>query len=67
MTDPPVPTAIHELTALDRCDRCGAQAFVMTRLNGRDLLWCAHHFKDHAAKLALAGALIVADDRKQVK
>ena len=40
------------LTAADRCDRCGAQAYVRVTLNtGGELLFCAHHGKAHADKL----------------
>ncbi|GAB2751473.1 hypothetical protein [Sinomonas atrocyanea] len=33
------------LTAIDRCDRCGAQAYVRVVLetSGGELLFCAHH------------------------
>lgn len=35
------------LTALDRCDRCGAQAYVRVTLgSGMDLLFCGHHFAE---------------------
>jgi hypothetical protein len=41
------------LTALDLCDRCGAQAFVRVVLpGGGDLLFCAHHGRRHADALA---------------
>ncbi len=40
------------LSAADRCDRCGAQAYVrVTLASGFDLLFCAHHSKEHADKL----------------
>jgi hypothetical protein len=40
------------LTALDRCDRCGAQAYVRVVLAaGGDLLFCGHHFREHEARL----------------
>ena len=40
------------LSAADRCDRCGAQAYVrVTLVSGFDLLFCAHHSKEHADKL----------------
>ena len=40
------------LTALDRCDRCGAQAYVRVRLAaGGELLFCGHHFREHEARL----------------
>jgi len=34
----------YQLTALDRCDRCGSQAWVKaTGVNG-ELLFCSHHY-----------------------
>ena len=40
------------LTALDRCDRCGAQAYVRVSLTaGGELLFCGHHFREHEARL----------------
>ncbi|MFX4270900.1 DUF7455 domain-containing protein [Propionibacteriaceae bacterium Y1685] len=39
------------LTAADRCDRCGAQAYVRVTLPSGELLFCAHHGKEHADKL----------------
>jgi hypothetical protein len=42
----------RELTAMDRCDRCGAQAYVRTVLgSGSELLFCAHHWHDNEARL----------------
>jgi hypothetical protein len=41
------------LTALDLCDRCGAQAYVRVLLpNSGELLFCAHHGREHAEALA---------------
>jgi hypothetical protein len=41
------------LTAADRCDRCGAQAYVRVLLNNSgELLFCAHHSRQHASALA---------------
>ena len=41
------------LTALDVCDRCGAQAYVRVLLaNGGELLFCGHHARKHAEALA---------------
>jgi hypothetical protein len=52
---PPVDTALAPgpaLTALDRCDRCGAQAYVRVELDsGSELLFCAHHGREHADRL----------------
>jgi hypothetical protein len=35
------------LTAQDRCDRCGAQAKVRVEFKASDLLFCAHHARQH--------------------
>jgi len=36
----------------DRCDRCGAQAYVRVLLPGHlELLFCAHHHRQHASAL----------------
>ena len=40
------------LTAADRCDRCGAQAYVRVVLGAGELLFCAHHARAHADKFA---------------
>jgi hypothetical protein len=40
------------LTASDRCDRCGAQAYLRVNLaSGGELLFCAHHAREHGEKL----------------
>jgi hypothetical protein len=40
------------LTAVDRCDRCGARAYVRALLtSGGELLFCAHHGREHLPKL----------------
>lgn len=41
-----------ELTVADRCDRCGAQAYIRARLiAGGELLFCAHHGREHLPAL----------------
>jgi hypothetical protein len=51
--------APNALTALDRCDRCGAQAYVRVMLPaGGELLFCAHHFRAHEDKLRLSAAAV---------
>ena len=42
----------YELTALDRCDSCGAQAYVRVVVNNSELLFCAHHGKKYQEKLS---------------
>ena len=40
------------LSAADRCDRCGAQAYLRVELqSGGELLFCAHHAREHGDKL----------------
>ena len=39
------------MTALDRCDACGAQAYVRVQLETGELLFCAHHARKHADAL----------------
>jgi len=40
------------LTAADRCDRCGARAYVRVLLpDFQELLFCAHHNRQYAAAL----------------
>lgn len=46
------------LNALDRCDRCGAQAYVRATLAGGELLFCAHHGKEYGEKLAAVATRI---------
>jgi hypothetical protein len=54
------------LNASDRCDRCGAQAYVrVTLANGFDLLFCAHHGKEHADKLKQV-ALKIHDESERI-
>jgi len=48
-----VTTALAtSLSAADRCDRCGAQAYIRVSLiSGGELLFCAHHGREHADRL----------------
>jgi hypothetical protein len=53
------------LTAADRCDRCGAQAYLRVELqSGGELFFCAHHAREHGAALKeIAVALIDETDK----
>ncbi|CAN5624940.1 hypothetical protein BH24ACT13_BH24ACT13_03170 [soil metagenome] len=45
-------TLAPELRTTDRCDRCGAQAYIRVRLvSGGELLFCAHHGRKYEAGL----------------
>lgn len=54
-----------ELTAADRCDRCGAQAYIRARLiSGGELLFCAHHGREHIP--ALVGLADIHDESERL-
>ncbi|MBJ7433558.1 MAG: hypothetical protein RLZZ441_93 [Actinomycetota bacterium] len=56
-THSPSETATaHELSALDRCDSCGAQAYVRVRIRSGELFFCGHHASE--VKPALAPAAL---------
>jgi hypothetical protein len=42
----------HQLSALDRCDACGAQAYIRVVVSSGELLFCAHHGRKHQEKLS---------------
>lgn len=51
-----------DFLANDRCDRCGAQAHSLARMNGKpELLFCSHHFREHYGKLLDDGWEVVCD------
>lgn len=50
---------VEPLTAVDRCDRCGAQAYVhVTMSAGNELLFCAHHGREYTPELKKLDAVI---------
>jgi hypothetical protein len=56
-----MPTAeLSRLSSLDRCDRCGAQAYVQVELvEGAELLFCGHHARQYEDKLREVAILIL--------
>ncbi len=53
------------LNSLDRCDRCGAQAYVRAILvSGGQLLFCSHHAKSYAEGLKPVVAAIQDETQK---
>ncbi len=53
------------LTAVDRCDRCGARAYVRVVLpGGGELLFCAHHGRAHHDALRAVEASIQDETRE---
>jgi hypothetical protein len=55
------------MNALDRCDGCGARAYVRVMFRHRqELLFCAHHYRQHAAALARFAVGIQDETRRLV-
>ena len=53
------------LNSLDRCDRCGAQAYVRAILvSGGQLLFCSHHAKSYAEGLKPVVAVLQDETQK---
>jgi hypothetical protein len=53
------------LTAADRCDRCGAQAYLRVELQtGGELLFCAHHAREHGDKLREIAVTVIDETHK---
>ncbi|MGL4175708.1 MAG: DUF7455 domain-containing protein [Dermatophilaceae bacterium] len=53
------------LTTMDRCDRCGAQAYIRATLHGGgELLFCAHHGREHIP--ALVGLADIHDESEKL-
>ena len=50
---------------LDRCDACGAQAYVRVEMPYGVLMFCGHHANAHLEKLA-ASAVSVRDERERI-
>jgi len=54
-----VAPSAASLSAADRCDRCGAQAYLRVELQtGGELLFCAHHAREHGDKLREIAAAV---------
>lgn len=52
----------RDLTAMDRCDACGARAWVRAVMTSSELYFCGHHAAKHLDAL-WDQALFVQDDR----
>jgi hypothetical protein len=52
MTAMETPVTTPSFSVHERCDRCGAQAFIRAVLATGDLLFCAHHGREFGKALA---------------
>lgn len=41
----------REISAVDRCDSCGAQARVIVTMINGELMFCGHHSREFGSKL----------------
>jgi hypothetical protein len=56
------------MNALDRCDGCGARAYVRVLFHGRqELLFCSHHYRQHAAALGRLAVGIQDETRELIR
>lgn len=61
--EPTLEVPRPQLTATDRCDRCGAQAYHLAELpSGLELLFCNHHFEENQEGLIAAEARVTSDE-----
>jgi hypothetical protein len=60
-----VATGAAALSAADRCDRCGAQAYLKVELlSGGELLFCAHHAREHGDALKRVAATVIDESHR---
>lgn len=53
---------MRQLTAIDRCDRCGAQAYHTANKEGfAELLFCGHHHREFSDALWDNGWTVLSD------
>lgn len=56
-------TTMEDFLSTDRCDRCGAQAYVRFMKNGSELDFCGHHTNTYGDSLDKDGWNISIDTR----
>jgi hypothetical protein len=61
-----VETKEWVLTTADRCDTCGAQAYVQVRGISGELMFCGHHYDTSNSDKLKAFAFEVVDERERL-
>lgn len=61
-----VETKEWVLTAVDRCDSCGAQAYVLVRGISGELVFCSHHYNKASGDKLDAFAFETIDERERL-
>jgi hypothetical protein len=57
---------LRPLTAHDRCDRCGSQAYIEIGFEPAALAFCFHHWKKYGEKIKEADVPVTADDLAKI-
>jgi len=66
LTTERTPPRVGRLKIADRCDACGARAYVAAEIHDVDLLFCAHHFAQHETAIRAVADEIL-DERWQIE
>jgi hypothetical protein len=61
-----VETKEWVLTTADRCDSCGAQAYVQVRGISGELMFCGHHYDTSNTDKLKSFAFEVVDERERL-
>jgi hypothetical protein len=61
-----VETKEWVLTTADRCDSCGAQAYVQVRGISGELMFCSHHYNKASGESLDAFAFETIDERERL-
>jgi hypothetical protein len=61
-----VETQEWVLTAADRCDSCGSQAYVQVRGISGELMFCGHHYNEVGGDKLTSFAFEVIDERDRL-
>lgn len=67
LVDDKVEEVVEEVTlhVKDRCDSCGAQAFVYAKGLSGELYFCGHHYNEHENKI-MKWAFTIVDARDTI-
>lgn len=68
VTDVTETIELPELEIADRCDRCGARAYVRILFASETPIdLCAHHYQEHEPAIAATGPRAIRDEREKLE
>jgi hypothetical protein len=62
--DTKVEVPDYVITTEDRCDACGAQAYVYVALESGDLLFCFHHWNENRSAIEPSATEVIDESAK---